>query len=61
MHMRDRFLGRVGANSLETQEVIPDPISLVESIRAIRYSVELAVVDLVDNSISAQADLAEVD
>lgn len=39
----------------ETLEVIPDPVSLIESMRAIGYSVETAIADLVDNSISAGA------
>lgn len=47
-------------NSLETLEVIPDPISLIESMRAVGYSAEAAIADLVDNSISAQADKIEI-
>lgn len=39
----------------ETLEVIPDPVSLIESMRAVGYSVETAIADLVDNSISAGA------
>jgi hypothetical protein len=46
--------------SPETLEVIPDPISLIESMRAVGYSVEAAIADLIDNSISAQADLVEI-
>ncbi|TLS68325.1 ATP-binding protein [Mariprofundus erugo] len=38
---------------IEELEVIPDPTSLIESMRAIGYSVETALADLVDNSISA--------
>jgi hypothetical protein len=45
---------------LETLEVIPDPISLIESMRAIGYSVEAAIADLIDNCISAQADAVEI-
>jgi hypothetical protein len=45
---------------LETLEVIPDPISLIESMRAVGYSVEAAIADLIDNSISARADLVEI-
>ena len=41
--------------SMETVEVIPDPVSLIESMRAVGYSVEAAVADLIDNSISANA------
>lgn len=44
----------------ETLEVIPDPISLIESMRAVGYSVEAAIADLVDNSISAKADEIEI-
>ena len=39
----------------ETLEVIPDPVSLIESMRAVGYSVETAIADLIDNSISANA------
>lgn len=39
----------------ETLEVIPDPTSLIESMRAVGYTTETAVADLVDNSISAGA------
>ena len=45
---------------LETLEVIPDPISLIESMRAVGYSAEAAIADLVDNSISAEADSIEI-
>lgn len=45
---------------METLEVIPDPISLIESMRAVGYSVEAAIADLIDNSISAQADAVEI-
>lgn len=44
----------------ETLEVIPDPVSLIESMRAVGYSVEAAIADLVDNSISAQASSIEI-
>lgn len=40
---------------IETIEVLPDPVSLIESMRAVGYSVEAAVADLVDNSIDAHA------
>lgn len=45
---------------METLEVIPDPISLMESMRAVGYSVEAAIADLIDNSISAQADFIDI-
>ena len=45
---------------METLEVIPDPISLMESMRAVGYSVEAAIADLIDNSISAKADVVEI-
>jgi len=38
-----------------TLEVIPDPVSLIESMRSVGYSVEAAVADIVDNSLSAGA------
>lgn len=36
-------------------EVLPDPVSLIESMRAVGYTVEAAIADLIDNSISAGA------
>lgn len=42
-------------NSVDTLEVIPDPVSLIESMRAVGYSVEAAVADIIDNSLSAAA------
>jgi hypothetical protein len=45
---------------VETLEVIPDPISLIESMRAIGYTTESAVADLIDNSISANATKVDV-
>jgi histidine kinase/DNA gyrase B/HSP90-like ATPase len=42
--------------TLETLEVIPDPVSLIEAMRAVGYSVEAAIADIVDNSVSVQAD-----
>lgn len=47
-------------SDLETLEVIPDPVSLIESMRAVGYSVEAAIADLVDNSVSAKADNIEI-
>lgn len=58
--MGDRFADGRGVKTLETLEVIPDPISLIESMRSVGYSVEAAIADLVDNSISAQADVIEI-
>lgn len=40
---------------LETLEVVPDPASLMESMRSVGYSVESAIADIVDNSLSAGA------
>lgn len=40
---------------IRTLEVIPDPVSLIESMRSVGYSVEAAVADIVDNSLSAGA------
>ena len=45
---------------METLEVIPDPVSLIESMRAVGYTVEAAIADLIDNSISANAGRIEV-
>jgi hypothetical protein len=41
---------------LQLLEVLPDPVSLIESMRAVGYTVEAAVADIVDNSISADAE-----
>lgn len=45
----------------ETLEVLPDPVSLIESMRAIGYTTETAVADLVDNSISANASTIRIE
>lgn len=45
----------------ETIEVLPDPVSLIESMRAIGYTTETAVADLVDNSISANASSIRIE
>lgn len=45
----------------ETLEVLPDPVSLIESMRAIGYTTETAVADLVDNSISANASTVRIE
>ncbi len=39
----------------QTISVIPDPKSLIESMRAVGYTVETAIADLIDNSLSAQS------
>lgn len=43
-----------------TLEVIPDPVSLIESMRSVGYSVEAAVADIVDNSLSAGARTVQI-
>jgi len=45
----------------ETVEVVPDPVSLIESMRAVGYSVDTAIADLVDNSISATASQIKIE
>ena len=45
---------------METISVIPDPVSLLASMRAVGYSVESAIADLVDNSISASATRIDI-
>ncbi len=47
-------------DEIETLEVIPDPVSLIESMRSVGYTVEAAVADIVDNSISAGAGRIEI-
>lgn len=44
----------------ETLLVVPDPVSLMESMRAVGYSVESAIADIVDNSLSACAHRIDV-
>lgn len=39
----------------EIQEVIPEAASMIETFRAIGYNIEMAVADIIDNSISACA------
>jgi hypothetical protein len=45
---------------IETLEVIPDPVSLMESMRAVGYSTEAAIADIIDNSLSATATTIHV-
>ena len=45
----------------EFLEVLPDPVSLIESMRAIGYTPETALADLIDNSISARASAVHVE
>ncbi|MDR1171220.1 MAG: ATP-binding protein [Bacteroidales bacterium] len=42
-------------NKYKKAEAIPDASSMVETFRAIGYSLETAIADIIDNSISAQA------
>lgn len=44
----------------ELLEVIPDPVSLMESMRAVGYTAEAAVADIIDNSLSAGASQIHV-
>lgn len=46
---------------IETLEIVPDPVSLIESMRAVGYTTESAIADLVDNSISADAARVEIE
>ncbi|MBB5371639.1 MULTISPECIES: ATP-binding protein [unclassified Janthinobacterium] len=45
----------------KTLEVLPDPVSLIESMRAIGYTPETALADLIDNSISAGATSVNIE
>jgi hypothetical protein len=45
----------------KTLEVLPDPVSLIESMRAIGYTPETALADLIDNSISAGAANVQIE
>lgn len=51
----------IARSDLETLEIVPDPVSLIESMRAVGYTTESAIADLVDNSISAEADNVEIE
>jgi hypothetical protein len=43
-----------------TEEVPPDAVAMIESMRAFGYSLPDAIADLVDNSITASASLVEI-
>ena len=42
------------------EDFTPDPVSLLESSRNLGYSIEEAISDLIDNSITAGADNIEI-
>ena len=42
-------------NNIQKQSAIPKASSMIETFRAIGYSLETAVADIIDNSISAGA------
>lgn len=44
----------------KTDEIVPDPESLLESIRSVGYSLKEAISDLIDNSISANATRIDI-
>jgi hypothetical protein len=46
---------------IETLEVLPDPVSLIESMRAVGYTADTAIADLIDNSISANATMVRIE
>lgn len=48
------------SNYDSTLEVVPDPVSLMESMRAVGYTAEAAIADLIDNSLSAGAGNIDV-
>ena len=45
----------------EYLEVVPDPLSLIESMRAVGYTTESAIADIIDNSLSASASQIQVE
>ncbi len=45
----------------EFLEVIPDPVSLIESMRAVGYSAQTAIADIIDNSLSAKATQIKIE
>jgi len=42
-------------SKLETAQAVPEASSMIETFRAIGYSIEAAVADIIDNSVSAEA------
>lgn len=48
-------------SNMETASAEPDPCSMIETFRAIGYSIETAVADIVDNSIAAKATSVWID
>jgi hypothetical protein len=58
--LKEKIADDRSVKTLETLEVIPNPISLIESMRAVGYSAEAAIADLIDNSISARALSIEI-
>ena len=45
--------------NIQTAEALPKASSMIETFRAIGYSLETAVADIIDNSISAKAKYIE--
>ena len=45
----------------EVEYVEPNPASIIESLRSIGYTMETAIADLIDNSITAQATTINID
>jgi hypothetical protein len=44
----------------QTEDVPPDPGAMIESMRAFGYSLPSAIADVVDNSVSADADTISI-
>ena len=64
-HRRDWYLDRPRARSgrlglveacADFEEVPPDPVATIESLRSLGYNLDSAVADLIDNSIAARID-----
>jgi hypothetical protein len=47
--------------AVHTVEIVPDAVSLMEAMRAVGYTAEAAIADLIDNSLSAGADSIDVE
>lgn len=45
---------------MKTVELTPHPVFLIESLRSIGYSLETALADIIDNSVTAEADKISV-
>lgn len=45
----------------ESLEVIPDPISLIESMRVVGYSTQTVIAEIIDNSLSVNSTQIKIE